>query len=88
MTINGISIKFRVDTGADVTVISSGDYANLREPELLHADKVLSGPQNEHLKVLGKLLTKIEFGDKQTVQEVYVIHFLFQPLLGWPATKA
>ena len=88
VTINGVSMKFRVDTGADVTVISSGDYANLREPELLHTDKVLSGPQNEHLKVVGKLLTKIEFGDKQTVQEVYVIDSLFQPLLGWPAIKA
>ena len=88
VTINGVSMKFRVDTGADVTVISSGDYANLRELELLHADKLLSGPQNKHLKVLGKLLTKIEFGDKQTVQEVYVIDSLFQPLLGWPAIKA
>ena len=64
VTVNGVSMKFRVDTGADVTVISSGDYANLREPELLHTDKVLSGPQNEHLKVLGKLLTRIEFADK------------------------
>ena len=75
VTINGVSMKFRVDTGADITVISSGDYANLREPKLLHTDKVLSGPQNEHLKVLDKLLTRIEFGDKQTVQEVYVINF-------------
>ena len=31
VTINGVSMKSRVDTGADVTVISSGDYANLRE---------------------------------------------------------
>ena len=42
VTINGVSMKFRVDTGADVTVISSGDYAILREPELLHTDKVLT----------------------------------------------
>ena len=43
VTINGVSMKFRIDTGADVTVISSGDYANLKEPELLQTDKVLSG---------------------------------------------
>ena len=54
---------------------------------MLHTDKVPSGPQNEHLKVLGKLLTRIEFGDKQTVQEVYGIDSLFQPLLGWPTIK-
>ena len=37
---------------------------------------------------MGKVLIRAEFGDKQTVQEVYVVDSLFQPLLGWPAIKA
>ena len=86
--LNGVSIQFRVDTGADVTVISSKDYANLDGVEMLQTDKLLSGPQSDRLNVIGKLITSLKYGEKKSVQEVFVIDSLFHPLLGWPAIKA
>ena len=75
--INVVSLQFRVDTGADVTVISSKDYGDLKCFKLLRNDKVLNGPQNEPLTVVGKLETSLKCEDKLTVQKIYVIDKLF-----------
>ncbi|CAC5408776.1 unnamed protein product [Mytilus coruscus] len=81
-------IDFKIDTGADVTVISDSDLKGINNTELLKANKRLSGPGNTNLNVVGKFQCMLETKDKFSVQDIYVVKGLSKPLLGRPAIQA
>ena len=80
-------IEFKVDTGADVTVINETQWKDLNLP-LEKPDKVLMGPGNEKLNVLGKFQTALNWRNSCSEQTIYVIKHLNRPLLGRPAVRS
>ena len=88
LSLRGTNLQFKVDTGADVTVISEEQFKRLNFGKLAKSDKTLFGPGNEKLRVIGKFESEIESNDKIIVQDIYVVKGLHQALLGRPAINA
>ena len=86
--INNKELNFKIDTGADVTVISDKDFKGIKGQTLIKSDTKLSGPGNSKLNVLGKFQCMLESQDKFSVQDIYVVKGLTKPLLGRPAIQA
>ena len=80
---------FKVDTGAEVTVISEATGNSLDQSEPLQHPKVsLCGPDHSQLKVMGMLPLTIAYKEVYTTQPVYIVKNLKNNLLGFPAIKA
>ena len=47
-------IQLRLDTGAEVTAISETAFANIKNSQLQKASRVLLGPAQKKLEVLGQ----------------------------------
>ena len=86
--LNGVQMNFRIDTGAEVTVISEQDYDKLKPSVLLPTQRSLRGPSNEQLQIVGRFYGKIEINGKEAEQTVYVVKGLHKALLGQPAIRA
>jgi len=82
-------IKFKVDTRAEVTVISEKTWSTLNQPEPLQPpDTILCGPDWTRLIVLGKKFLTITHKETYCTQPVYVVKNITNNLLGFPAIKA
>ncbi|XP_048236436.1 uncharacterized protein LOC125371759 [Haliotis rufescens] len=81
---------FKIDTGADVTVIPYDLYVSKPFPKLQQSGKRLYGPANSSLYVVGKFRAKLKtvYGDVVTEQNIYVARGLTRSLLGRPAIQA
>ena len=78
----GISISFSIDTGAEVTVIPETG-----SPHLQPSDKHLKGPAGNNIhKISWCFTTSLQTqAGMTTKQKVYVVKELNKPLLGRPA---
>ena len=76
-----LTVKFQIDTGADVTVISKSYLENF-DVKLLKCGSSLIGPQNEALSVARNFSARMSVDNQASVQEIFVIDGLTQPLLG------
>jgi len=85
--VNDTVLHFRIDSEADVTVISHDDFKPLPNTCLSKSGLSLLCPEKRPLGVMGKMNSTISYGDTDIVQDVYVSRTLTQPLLGWPAIK-
>lgn len=79
------NVHFKIDTGADVTVIP--DYVfntvySSNKPPLRKSPKPLLGPGGAPLDVLGATDILLQRGERQTLEEVFVIRSLHTALLG------
>lgn len=82
-------MSFRLDTGADVSVVPEHLLSKLQDQgSLRHADKVLLGPTKERLHVLGVLQATVTFKDSQTTDAFYVTRNVNEPLLGLDLIEA
>ena len=82
-------VKFKIDTGADVTVISEEIDKRSGLEKLRKATKKLFGPSQAKLSVTGVVTGNLMTENaKQTQQDIYVIANLKEPLLGKPAIEA
>ncbi|XP_030204757.1 uncharacterized protein K02A2.6-like [Gadus morhua] len=90
--IKGKVLKFKLDTGADVTAISDSDLKDLfpgaQMPVLHKPEKPLLGPGKIQLEVAGYAKMQLTYRAKQTEEKVYVVKNLSTPLLGLPAITA
>ena len=86
--LNGVFLRFQIDTGAEVSVIPEHDFQRLKNTTLLPAQRKLRGPNQEPLPVKGKFTGKIRIGKREVEQTVYVVRGLYKPLLGQPAITA
>ena len=89
VTVDKTVIKFKVDTGAEVTVISEAMWKtmNLSEP-LQKPSLSLCGPDHTPLKVLGEVLLSLTYKGRCCTQPVYIVKNMTNNLLGYPAIKA
>ena len=88
---NGVTIKFKLDTGADVTVIGDSIYSTSRffsNTNLLKAHKKLFGPCKSKLNCLGILQAKLRLNGKSCDEDFYVDENVETPLLGRSACLA
>ena len=51
LTLHGCLVQFKIDTGADVTVIGESDYDQCRDGPLQSCGTTLSGPSQNQLVV-------------------------------------
>ena len=86
--INNKELNFKIETGADVTVISDNDFKGIKGQTLIKSDKQLSGPGSSKLNMLGKFQCMLDSQDKCSVQDIYVVKGLTKPWLGRPAIQA
>lgn len=86
------TITFKLDTGADVSVVPQTVFNNIfstaQQPHLLKAEKPLLGPGQVPLHVLGFSRLQLRRGAKETEEKVYVVKNLSMPLRGLPAIVA
>ena len=83
--LNNRDLEFKVDTGADVTVLLKENYHPGRDGVLKTTARKLSSPVGNKLKVLGKISGYIKRGSEHTIQDIYVVRGLTRPLMGKPA---
>ena len=82
-TLHGVQLKngFKVDTGADVTVIPETAYKYERDGYLVPSNLPLSGPTGETLEVCGKFSGSLTWKGVESQQDIYIIHHLRTALL-------
>lgn len=88
LQLNNREVEFKVDTGADVSVLPEEHYQPGRDGALEKMTRKLSGPVGNQLQVLGKISGYIKRGGEHTIQDIYVVRGLTRPLLGKPAIEA
>lgn len=88
ITIKNHKVRFKIDTGADVSVIPAHTYYSITEKDgqLDKTDRVLCGPGGTPLKVIGKYSETLCKGKQVVKEEVYVVHDLDTALLSRPAS--
>lgn len=88
VNVDGYTIKFKLDPGADVTAIPLLEFKrNWKRRHLHPAGKVLSGPDGENLKVCGAIRSKLQHGENTIMENVFVVRGLDRPLLGLRACE-
>ena len=87
IAVNGKLINFKLDSGADVSVIPSEIYTSEYGP-LEKATKRLYGPCRYRLKCRGKFTATLTYQEKSYEEEIYVIEDLERPLLSRHACDA
>ena len=88
LILNEISLNFKIDTGADMTVIPESVYKQLKSTVLQPCDRSLSGPCHDSLKFCGKFQGTLKHGPHKVQQDIFVIQHLHKPLVGLPAIEA
>ena len=86
--VRGVPVKFKIDTGADVSVISEKDFLKVGKYPLQESDRKLYGPGKNELQVKGRFSATMSQMRKSCKQDIYVIKGLQQALLGRPAIEA
>lgn len=83
MEVNNTPVIFKIDTGADVTAVPEKLHkTSLGNAALTTPTRALKGPSQERLTVLGVLKAQIQYRDKVTITDIYVIPELQTPLLS------
>ena len=88
LRVNDVPMGFRIDTGADVTVISKQAFNNLSNVSLRLTNETLLGPERQQLRVRAKFNAKVTHNGLPSCQDIFVLKSLSQPLLGWSAIQA
>ena len=79
LQMNNTSVKFHLDTEAEITVINDSVHKKVNQ-----RDQALCGPRNQSLTVKEK---QVQFGGITTEQNCYVVTDLSRPLLRYPAIE-
>lgn len=77
-------IEFKLDPGADVTVISSKTFSQLW---LQPSTRILNGPDGQNLNLQGKFRSRLSFKENDIKKEIFVVSHLDRSLLGLAACE-
>ena len=88
--LEGQEVQFKIDTGAEVTVITEDVYKSLgrQVPQLTKTSKRLQGPTGISLETLGEFKGLLEKAAKKCLLTIFVVRGLRSNLLGLPAITA
>ena len=78
-------LSFKLDTGAEVTVLSETAYRSLEKVKMQKPMTVLYGPVQQSLRVLGKFTAELSRKAISATQTIFVVRGLKNNLLGLPA---
>ena len=81
-------VSFKVDTGAEVTVISEDCWNSMGLSLMNPPTKKLHGPNDQLLNVIGELHVTPSYRGRQSAQSVSIVKYLQHNLLGLPAIQA
>lgn len=88
VVVNDTEVLFKVDTGADETVLPEVLFQSLfKEVKLKPARRPLDGPNGKPLIVVGMVQLKMTFKGRESFEDVYILRTLKSPLLGKPAIE-
>ena len=88
LQVNETNVSFKIDSGADVTVVPYKMYQSIRPPiPLLQTKKTLRGPCNHKLEIKGTFKTQLQTSDCATEEEIFVVNGLERALLGREAAQ-
>ena len=85
LQVNGKQLGFKIDTGADVSVITEKSYKSLKPKQSLKStNKVLMGPCKYQMKCLGMFKSDVytSLTGKKITKDMYVIKDLERSLLS------
>ena len=85
LKVNDVEVKFKIDTGAEVSAINETTFNNLRDVQLKKPTRSLYGPAMAPLTVLGQFTANLTFRQITCKQTVFVVKDLKNNLLGLPA---
>lgn len=85
INLNGKMEEFKIDTGAEVTAISEEVYVRIGKPKLHVPSKLLNGPAEHSLEVLGEFTGQLKHKQKALKNPIFVVKGLKTSLLGLPA---
>ena len=88
LNLNQRDIVFKIDTGADVTVIPESCYRSKQDGPLQPAERLLTEAGQQPLEVQGQFVGNLRYNNFETEQNIFVIQGLSRPLLGCPAIEA
>ena len=88
LLLNGTPTDFKIDTGAEVSVISRESHEKIGTLPLYQSTKTLRGPSNYALPVTGYFTAQLKHGNQEVQQEMFVVPNLRRNLLGRPAIEA
>ena len=87
--VNNSPVKFKIDTGADVSVIPAKLFSDLaNNVTIKRTNKILLGPCNYKLNCIGKFDAKLMSCNASIDDKISVIDGLDRPLLGRKACKS
>ena len=87
VSINGNGVEFKLDTGADVSVVPDFIIPKLNAT-LRNTRRTLTGPDGSKLKVTGVISATLKANLLESKQEIFVVRNLKTALLGRPAIEA
>ena len=88
LCLNKQTLKFKIDTGADVTVIPASMYNKFKHGPLEHNSRLLKGADQQVLQVTGSFKGKLSYKNTESLEDIFVIQGLQMPLVGRPAMSS
>ena len=85
VSVNGKPTQFKVDTGAEVTVISSAASAQLAITDPQPARKQMCGSDGTPLRTAGQATVKLAHQGQECRHTLFILPSLEHNLLGLPA---
>ena len=83
VSLNDVPMKFKMDTGADVSIIPLSSFRSLGNVVCLKApNRVLCGPGRIVMPVIGYFSGHLKYKDRVTKESIYIVEHLQTPLLG------
>ena len=82
--VRGTPVQFKINTGAEVTLIFDSTHEAVGSQPLKKSDRILRGPSNCKLPVLGWFEADLTTEMKTCSQKLYVVNKLHVLLLGCP----
>ena len=70
LNLNKQCIKFKIDTGADVTVIPASVYKECEHGSLKHSDHRLKDADQQPLQVIGSFTGSLSHDNMETAEEI------------------